>query len=278
MFVFQSSSTALICWKLCVLQFLFVKPSLSAYTAYSERRENAIYTDRWVKPIALFSVTIAMWALLSTYLALEPVSASFRKLHVPAKFVVIKCAIFLTVAQELCFHILVASGRVKSPYCWWAGPSERCLDIMGFSTPSARRGVRTIATLVVIEMFCLQFLLLRYYSFADEILGDIVHVSEKKISITHFFLEPSWSIEPWIMSLKMKKSMQQNAEEERNLNRDGGEKEQQEEEQEQEQEEREDVERRGGGSGGGEEQHAHEGDVEDTEVKKFSPNASDGDV
>jgi len=195
-FDFGSSTSALLCWKLCLVQFLIVKPLLSAVTAWSERHDSAVTTDRFIKPLALCSVTLAMFALLSTYLALAPVSALFRKLHLPAKFIVIKCAIFLTVAQELCFHILVASGSISSPYCWWAGPSERCLDIMGFRTPSAQRGTRTIASLVILEMFLLQFLLLRYYSFADEILGDIVHKPEILPNVVDFFLQPSWRIQP----------------------------------------------------------------------------------
>ena len=206
MFQFKSTNTALLCWKLCLFQFVIVKPGLSTLTAWSERHDTAVATDRWIKPIALCSVTLAMWALLSTFLALAPVSASFRKLQVLEKFVVIKCAIFLTVAQELCFHILVASGVVSSPYCWWAGPSEKCLDIMGFSTPSARRGTRTIASLVILEMFLLQFLLLRYYSYADNALGDIKHISEMKVNVIEFLLQPSWIIEPSIVhSHKYKK-------------------------------------------------------------------------
>jgi hypothetical protein len=193
---FQSSLSAIICWKLCLIQFLIIKPCLSMYTAWSEKNDRAMQTDKFVKPFALISVTLAMWALLSTYLALEPVSLSLRKINIPSKFIVIKCAIFLTVAQELTFHILVASGVISSPYCWWVGPSEKCLDLMGFQTPSARRGVRTIATLVILEMFLLQFLLLKYYSFSDVILGDILSVSDNSINIIEFFLKPTWNIEP----------------------------------------------------------------------------------
>jgi len=206
---FSSSTVAINCWKICLIQFLILKPCLSMYTAWSERNDSAMQSDKFIKPMALLSVTFAMWALLSTYLALEPVSLSLRQLNVPSKFIVIKCAIFLTVAQELCFHILVASGTISSPYCWWAGPSEKCLDLMGFSTPSARRGIRTIACLVILEMFLLQFLLLKYYSFSDSILGNmLVYEStedggqERKkqhntsITTAQFFFQPVWNIEP----------------------------------------------------------------------------------
>ena len=66
MFQFKSTNTALLCWKLCLFQFVIVKPGLSTLTAWSERHDTAVATDRWIKPIALCSVTLAMWALLST--------------------------------------------------------------------------------------------------------------------------------------------------------------------------------------------------------------------
>ncbi len=66
---------------------------------------------------------------------------------------------------------------------------------MGFETPSARRGVRTVASLVVLEMFCLQFLFLRFFSFADTVLGELDHRPERAISVVEFFLDPMWSVE-----------------------------------------------------------------------------------
>jgi hypothetical protein len=76
--------------------------------------------------------------------------------------------------------------------------------------------------------------------------------------MTNFFLEPSWNIEPWVMSAKQKKRMQKRSAE---GSRDG-------KVEEEGKEEREDIERRGGdgGSGEGEGQHTREGDVEDTKV------------
>ena len=194
-FTFRSSNTALNCWKLCLLQFGIMKTGLSSVTAYSEIRHAALSTDRWVKPMALISVTIAMWALLSAYISFSAVSARVRDLHVPTKFIVIKLAIFMTVAQELCLHVLVAWGIVSSPYCKWVGPSVRCLDLMGFQTPSARRGVRTVASLVVLEMFFLQFTFLRYFSFVDKVLGGISHHPDRKIGLVEFFFKPIWNIE-----------------------------------------------------------------------------------
>jgi hypothetical protein len=195
MFEFKTPQRALRCWKFCLFQFAIMKTSLSSVTAYSEIHHAALSTDKWVKPLALISVTVAMWALLSAYISFSAVSARVRELHVPTKFIVIKLAIFMTVAQELCFHILVAWGVVSSPYCKWVGPSERCLDLMGFETPSARRGVRTVASLVVLEMFCLQFLFLRFFSFADTVLGELDHRPERAISVVEFFLDPMWSVE-----------------------------------------------------------------------------------
>ena len=195
LFTFTSSHRALFCWKLCLFQFALMKTSLSSVTAYSELHHTALSTDKWVKPLALLSVTVAMWALLSAYISFSSISERVRELSIPTKFLVIKLAIFMTVAQELCFHILVACGYVSSPYCKWVGPSERCLDLMGFETPSARRGVRTVASLVVLEMFCLQFLFLRFFSFTDRALGKPIHQPEQTITIVEFFFDPMWSVE-----------------------------------------------------------------------------------
>ena len=176
-FVINSPRVAVKIWKFCILQFAFLKPALSITTAVIEHTQSVTELDRVTKPLALFSVSLAMWALLSTYFAIAHI-ASIQKLSVPTKFIVIKLAIFMTVAQELCLHILVGTGIVRSPYCWWAGPSERCLDLMGFETPGAQRGIRTVASLVVLEMFLLQFLLLRYYGFADPALGPVMEAQK----------------------------------------------------------------------------------------------------
>ena len=97
-----------------------------------------------------------------------------KVLKAEGKFIVIKLAIFLTVWQEMILHILVGKGVIHSPYCYLIGKrSTHCFDLTGFATPSAQRGVRTVATLIIFEMFALSFLMLYFFPFTDECLGKL---------------------------------------------------------------------------------------------------------
>jgi|EP00505_MAST-04D_sp_SCG-Rhode-Island_P001477 hypothetical protein len=167
----ESPETSLKFWKGCLWQFIVVKPTTAIVTSICEHRHVAIYWDPYIKPISLVSVTVAMCGLLNIYVNLCD-HPSIRRLHAASKFLVVKAAIFLTVWQEVIFHILVGQGVIHSPYCYIVGKkSTHCLDLTGFATPSAQRGVRTVATLIIFEMFALSFAMLFYFSYADACLG-----------------------------------------------------------------------------------------------------------
>ena len=79
--------------------------------------------------------------------------------------------------------MLVGRGVIHSPYCYLVGKkSTHCLDLTGFATPSAQRGVRTVATLIIFEMFALSFAMLFLFPYADPALGKIGTRSRVKIS------------------------------------------------------------------------------------------------
>jgi hypothetical protein len=173
LFRLPSISLSLNIWKFCLWQFMVIKPIAAIVTAISEHLHVAIYTDPYIKPIALLSVSIAMVGLLNTYLALAK-HPKVKILKAEGKFIVIKLAIFLTVWQEMILHILVGKGVIHSPYCYLIGKrSTHCFDLTGFATPSAQRGVRTVATLIIFEMFALSFLMLYFFPFTDECLGKL---------------------------------------------------------------------------------------------------------
>jgi hypothetical protein len=173
LFSYSSPERALSVWKACLWQFIFIKPTCAIFTAICEHRHVAIYTDPYVKPVALISVTVAMCGLLNVYVSLRNHRA-IKVLSAAGKFMVIKFAIFLTVWQEVVFHVLVGRGVIHSPYCYLVGKkSTHCLDLTGFATPSAQRGVRTVATLIIFEMFALSFAMLFFFTYADPALGKI---------------------------------------------------------------------------------------------------------
>ena len=173
LFPIKSTSLSLHIWKFCFWQFMFIKPVAAIVTAISEHLHVAIYTDPYVKPIALLSVTIAMLGLLNVYLSLAK-HPKVKILKAEGKFIVIKLAIFLTVWQEMILHILVGKGVIHSPYCYLIGKrSGHCLYLTGFATPSAQRGVRTVATLIIFEMFALSILMLYYFPYSDICLGKL---------------------------------------------------------------------------------------------------------
>ena len=173
LFPLPSARASLMSWKSCLWQFMLLKPLSAVATSISEHLHIAIYTDPYIKPVALFSVTIAMLGLLNVYLALAK-HPKVKQLKAEGKFLVIKLAIFLTVWQEMILHILVGKGVIHSPYCYVVGKrSTHCFDLTGFATPSAQRGVRTVATLVIFEMFALSFLMLYFFPYNDKCLGPL---------------------------------------------------------------------------------------------------------
>ena len=173
LFRLPSTRASLASWKSCLWQFMLFKPLAAVATSISEHLHIAIYTDPYVKPVALLSVTIAMLGLLNVYLALAK-HPKVQQLKAEGKFLVIKLAIFLTVWQEMILHILVGKGVIHSPYCYVVGKrSTHCFDLTGFATPSAQRGVRTVATLVIFEMFALSFLMLYFFPYNDKCLGPL---------------------------------------------------------------------------------------------------------
>ena len=99
---------------------MLFKPLAAVATSISEHLHIAIYTDPYVKPVALLSVTIAMLGLIERLFSAckAPKSAAAKA---EGKFLVIKLAIFLTVWQEMILHILVGKGVIHSPYCYVVG-------------------------------------------------------------------------------------------------------------------------------------------------------------
>jgi len=150
-------------WTMCVKQFFFTKVTIAIFMAITEEEHNIVEHDKYFQSIYLLCMTIAILGLMNIWYGL---SEQLVGLHAGRKFSLVKGAVMLTAWQEAIFHILVGEDIIDSMYCKTAPHVLECHPDI------PKQGVRTVACLVVIQMFIYTIVALRTFSNSEKALDN----------------------------------------------------------------------------------------------------------